>query len=362
MPTRPHVVVADARPRARGVQRGLQLRDSLPDAFELYQRLFRTLGIGERDVRDHARRIADAVAAWDHRYAEEIEGIAAGSGLQTWQLMALNGRTEILSQARSVQPECSTVAVAPRSDAPFGVQTWDWHSELDPYWHTQTVGGTRFGFVGLTEHGVLGKIGMNSAGLGLFFNILGHHADEPGGVPVHVLAAAVLGDAATVDEAVELLRGAPVRTSGAFTLIDTETAACAELSPVGVPVLRPVDGNLPHTNHFLHPTNARGEKPGLYEPDSQDRHALILSRLRANPAPTRADDLLECLHSEPGQPRLCCVPAPDAVFGDRWATLATVLLEPAERTARVLAGSPLQAHDGHWVGLPAGETVSEVAE
>jgi len=177
-----------------------------------------------------------------------------------------------------------------------------------------------------------------------------------------VLAAAVLGDAATVDEAVELLRSAPIRTSGAFTLLDTETAVCAELSPVGVPVLRPVDGYLPHTNHFLDPTNARGEKPGLYEPDSQDRHALILSRLHAGPAPARAEDLLECLHSAPGQPRLCCVPAADAVFGDRWTTLATVLLEPAERAARVLAGSPLQAHDGHWVGLPAGETVSEVAE
>ena len=63
-----------------------------------------------------------------------------------------------------------------------------------------------------------------------------------------------------------------------------------------------------------------------------------------------------------GSSGCCCVPSAGAVFGDRWATLATVLLEPAERTARVLAGSPLQAHDGHWVGLPAGETVSGVAE
>ena len=82
-PIRPHLAVADTRPRERGIARGNQLRNSLPGAIELYQRLFRIVEISERDTRDHARRIADAVADWDVRYAEEIEGIAAGSGLPT---------------------------------------------------------------------------------------------------------------------------------------------------------------------------------------------------------------------------------------------------------------------------------------
>jgi isopenicillin-N N-acyltransferase-like protein len=355
------VTVADVRPRERGIARGEQLRAFLPGAVELYLRLFETVGVSERDTRDYADRIADAIAAWDSSYAEEIAGIAAGSGLPTWQLMALNGRTEILTQARSVQPECSTIAYTPAAGSPFGVQTWDWHQELDPVWHTQSVSGTRHSFVGLTEHGILAKIGVNSAGLGLFFNILGHRDDAPGGVPVHVLAAAVLGEAATVAEAMELLRGAPINTSGAFTLIDTEMAVCAELSPLGVAVLSPVDGYLPHTNHFLDPVSAEREKPGLYEPDSQERRAMIVSRLRQDDEPAQADDLLQYLYSEPGQPRLCCVPDPGAVFGDRWTTLATVWLEPAQRSARILAGSPAQARSGQWTALLAGGTASVVA-
>lgn len=354
-PTQAHVAVADARPRERGIARGKQLRQTLPAAFELYQRLFRTVGVSAADTRDHARRIADAVAAWNGRYADEIEGIAAGSGLEMWQVMALNGRTEILSQARTVQPECSTIAVVPNAGTPFGVQTWDWHQELNPFWHTQSVRGTRHSYVGLTEHGILAKIGMNSAGLGLFFNILGHRDDAPGAVPVHVLAAAVLGEAATVEEALELLRGAPIGTSGAFTIIDTATGVCAELSPVGIAVLHPTDGYLPHTNHFLDPRNAEREKPGIYEPDSQDRHALITSRLADHPAPEQPGDLIRHLYSEPGQPRLCCVPDPAADFGDRWVTLATVLLDPAQRSARILAGSPRQAGGGGWTALHADE-------
>ena len=182
---------------------------------------------------------------------------------------------------------------------------------------------------------------------------LGHRDDAPAGVPVHVLSAAVLGEAGTVDEALELLRSAPIATSGALTLIDPDTVACAEVSPVGVATLRPSDGFLTHTNHFLDPANAAREKTGLYEPDSQDRYGLIASRQQRYAEPAVADHLVEYLYSDPGQPQLCCVPAPDAVFGQRWATLATVLLEPEHRRARILAGTPIDARRRSWTTLDA---------
>ncbi|WP_281254790.1 C45 family autoproteolytic acyltransferase/hydolase [Mycobacterium aquaticum] len=229
---------------------------------------------------------------------------------------------------------------------------------MDPFWHPHTVDGTPYSYAGLTEHGMLGKIGVNSAGLGLFFNILGHRDDAPAGVPVHVLAAAVLGTAGSVGEALDLLRAAPISTSGAFTLLDTATAMCAELSPRGVSVIPPRNGYLPHTNHFLDARNTPFEKPGLYDPDSQDRLRLIESRLESCPIPERAEDLVSYLQSDPGQPQLCCVPAPGAAFGQRWATLATVLLEPEHRRVRILAGTPLEARDGTWHTLHAAEVAA----
>jgi isopenicillin-N N-acyltransferase-like protein len=352
------VHVDDPNPADRGRARGEQLRADLPAAVDLYLSLFHVVGVGESTVRADSHRIADIVTAWDARYVEEIEGIAAGAGLETWQVMAVNARTEILAQAPGTRPgECSTIGCMPVSGAPFGIQTWDWHEELDPFWHLHDVRGTRHSFVGLTEHGILGKIGMNSAGLGVFFNILGHRDDAPAGVPMHVLAAAVLGTAGSVAEAVELLGSAPIASSSALTLLDTQTAVCAELSPRGVTALPRRGGFLPHTNHFLDARNAPFEKPGLYDPDSQERLRLITSRLVRDPAPERADDLVEFLCSEPGQPQLCCVPDPSAVFGQRWATLATVLLEPKHRRARILAGTPRDASGGTWSTMVAGPAV-----
>jgi isopenicillin-N N-acyltransferase-like protein len=344
----------DPDPRERGRARGEQLRTALPAATDLYLSLFRTVGLREDRVRTAAARLADVVDGWDGRYVEEIEGVAAGAGLDTWQVMALNGRTEILAQALGTRPgECSTIAYAPAGQAPFGIQTWDWHEEMNPYWHVQSVRGTRHAYAGLTEHGILGKIGINSAGLGVFFNILGHRDDAATGVPMHVLAAAVLADAGTVTEALELLRSAPIASSSALTLVDTESAVCAELSPVGLAVLPRVGRYVTHTNHFLDPRIAEREKQGVYDPDSQQRYGLVASRLHQYAEPARADDLVGFLCSGPGQPRLCCAPDPGAVFGERWATLATVLLEPEHRRIRVLAGPPTGARRGAWNTLEA---------
>lgn len=359
MSTRLMVTVDAASPAERGVARGHALRAELPAAVDLYFELFHTVGIADATAHSDADRIADIITGWDARYTDEILGVADGAGLEPWRVIAVNARTEILSQALGSRPgECSTIGHLPRAGSPFGIQTWDWHQEMDPFWHLHTVSGPTYSYVGLTEHGMLGKIGVNSAGLGLFFNILGHRDDAPTGVPVHVLAAAVLGNAGSVAEALELLRGAPISTSGAFTLLDTETAVCAELSPRGVCVLPPRDGYLPHTNHFLDARNTPFEKPGLYDPDSQERLQLIRSRLESYPTPQQPDDLIQHLQSGPGEPQLCCVPAPDAVFGQRWATLATVLLEPEHRRARVLAGTPLQARDGAWTTLECTEVVA----
>ena len=344
MNSRTHVVVDEMRPRERGIERGDQLRDELAESLELYLRLFASVGISEAAARADALRLADAIDRWDRRPLAEIEGIAIGGGLEFWQVMALNGRTEILSRAEVPTPgECSTLVHTPRVGAPFGIQTWDWHSELDAYWHTQEIAGPTHTYVGLTEAGILGKIGMNSAGLGLFFNILGHGDDAPTAVPVHILAAALLGGAGSVAEALDLLATAPIATSGALTLIDRDVAVCAEVSPLGVAELLPVNGFVAHSNHFLDARNAESEKRGVYEPDSQNRYALVAARTESYPAPEVADDLLAYLTSGPGEPALCCTADPAAAFGNRWATLATVLLEPAYRRARIFDGSPADA-------------------
>ncbi|MFJ8038970.1 C45 family autoproteolytic acyltransferase/hydrolase [Kitasatospora sp. NPDC096147] len=357
---RPHVAVTGTDPRERGRRRGRQLAATLPGAFAAYGRLFAASGLTPAEVRDDGLRALDAVGAHRAGLREQIEGVAEGAGMEAWQLGALNARTEILARSAVVPPgECSTVvrrvAGPDGGTNHLGVQTWDWHVELSPYWHTVNSAGAGHDYAGLTEHGILAKIGVNSAGLALHFNILGHRADRLGGVPVHVLAALVLEEAQSAAHAVELLRAAPITSSGSFLLFDREQAVLLDLSPVGVfeaPAL--AEGTWLRTNHFLTAAPAADEKTHLYQPDSGQRHAFLADRLLGASAPTAArDELVGCLVTGPGEPPVTCLPDLAGPLGQRWASLATVLLDPAARTAHVLDGTPTEHATRPWYELRA---------
>lgn len=351
---RRHLVVSGATPYERGVSRGSQLRDDLPRTLSAYLRLFAALGVPEGDVRPYAEQLCEVVLRWDAEVFDELRGVSAGSGLETWQVVALNGRTEVLTKAPGLlASECSAVVSAPPGRPPVAAQTWDWHVDLDGHWHTQEVAGPGRPYVGLSECGMLAKVGVNAAGVGVLLNILAHRDDAPSGVPVHLLLAAVLGGCGSVAEAVDLLGAAAVSSSSALVLVDDERAVCVELSPRGPAVLEPVDGLLVHTNHFRDPRLASGDLRSPATSGSWDRYQVVAGAAAAADGLASAEDLVRCLHTEPGPTNVCCVPEPDACYEDRWATLATVVLEPAPRRARVLAGSPLDVGSRAWRVLTA---------
>ncbi|MFJ6886281.1 C45 family autoproteolytic acyltransferase/hydrolase [Streptomyces californicus] len=356
---RPHVEAAATDPHDRGVARGEQLRDGIPATIEVYDRLFALGGISTAQVRQDAERALDTIGAFRPAAHAEIEGIARGAGVEQWRVAALNARTEILARSAAVPPgECTTIVRcdpggegAPRT---FGVQTWDWHVELSALWHTLESRGGAHDVVGLTENGILGKMGVNSAGLALHFNILGHVRDGIGGIPMHVLAAIVLEEAGSVAEAVEIVRGAPLASSGSFALFDETDAVLLDLSPVGVFEMRPEHGTLLRTNHFLTPAPGEGEKTWLYQPDSGQRYDFVRARLASWQPPTTVDDLAACLVTGEDEPPVTCLPELDKPLGQRWASLATIALEPATRTARILDGTPADIGSRDWRVLTAG--------
>ncbi|WTW97772.1 C45 family peptidase [Streptomycetaceae bacterium NBC_01309] len=359
---RRHVRVDAADPHTRGAERGGQLRDGIPAAIEAYDRLFALGGVSPTQVRDDAHRALDAIDRFRSGARAEIEGIAYGAGVDVWRVAALNARTEILARSATVPPgECTTIVRTKDVGTPenpdtarvFGVQTWDWHVELTDVWHTVESRGGPHGFVGLTENGILAKIGVNGAGLALHFNILGHERDGVGGVPVHVLAAVVLAEAGDVAEAVDIVRAAPVASSGSFALFDESGGAMLDLSPVGVFEAGAEHGYLLRTNHFLTPAPAEEEKSWLYQPDSGERREFVRARLADAKAPETAADLARLLVTGPGEPPVTCVPDLGLPLGQRWASLATVALDPATRTASVLDGTPADADTRPWRTLTA---------
>ncbi|WP_055599892.1 C45 family autoproteolytic acyltransferase/hydolase [Streptomyces aureus] len=366
-PRRTTLRITGDTPRRRGEDRGRQARAGITRAWQVYEELFATVAGGNArtlDVPALALRTVRATRAWAPELVAEMEGVAEGAGMPFWTIAALNARTEILAEAGAPRAgECSTLVRG--GPGTTGGQCWDWHRELADAWHLQTVTGDAQAFAGITEHGILAKIGVNEAGVGVLFNILGHADDAATGVPVHLVARQVLGTAGSFAEAVGVLTGAPVSASTVITVVTADRAASVELAPAGSAVVAPDDrGWLVRTNHFLAPALAAGESRGRREPETYDRHRLLAERVlthdgwrgtEASGGPALGPDALVRLltaHRDDGA-EVCCHAPAEGRLGSRWATLATVAVDPAERCLRVHDGGPCSAGPETWMPLTA---------
>jgi isopenicillin-N N-acyltransferase-like protein len=355
-----HYRSAPTTPRDRGRDFGAAQASAIAATADKYAALFAAAAGRPVDIDPFGREALDAIRQFSAACAAEIEGIAEGAGLPAGRVAALNARTEILAALRAPQRgECSTVVrLGDPGTAPEAVQTWDWHDSLADNWLVWTIEHPDGHLVHtLTEYGVLGKIGVSSAGLGINLNIL-HHADDGGAikVPVHVLARSVLDSAQNIGQALALIGATPVSASSALTIIaaDAEEPAAltAEVFPGGPRFVAPgPDGLLLHTNHFLNPHAARGERENQIGPDSFLRLAVLQRRLSSH-AGNGAADLVAamCSHSGGGG-AVCCHPEPAATLGERYATLATVRLDVTSGSMAVRAGGPC-ADDSPWWATP----------
>lgn len=352
-----HLHITGADPRQRGEDRGRQAAVEIARAWRIYLELFEAVAVASQtriDVAALAQRSISATRAWAPELVTEMEGVAEGAGLPLWAVAALNARTELLAVAGAPRAgECSTVVHV--GQPTIGGQSWDWHAELADAWHVQSVCGDALGFTGITEYGILAKIGINEAGVGVLLNILGHVDDGVDGVPVHLVARKVLGSAASFDDAVAILSDAPVSASTVMTVVTADRAASVEVSPAGTAVLAPdEEGWLLHTNHFLDPALADGELRGRREPETYDRLRALAARLKNMNGLHSVDDLAALLAVHPdGGAEVCCHPPAVGQLGTRWATLATVVVEPASRRLMLHPGGPCSARASTWMPVTA---------
>ncbi|WP_179404506.1 C45 family autoproteolytic acyltransferase/hydolase [Burkholderia guangdongensis] len=344
-----HTFVTDTPdPRARGRLIGERWAREIQQTTSLYLDFFPKLGLDPQRVRALGEASLASLEAWCPGLADEIYAIADGAALPRWQLACLNARTEILAIAPpSAEGECSTTVFAPSGpNAPRTLQTWDWHDSLalnGLLLQLVTRGGLTVKL--FTEFGMPAKIGVNSAGLGLHFNIL-HHAsdDDSAGVPVHAIARRVLEEATTVQEAIELARSARVSASTVLTVFQrddaTPRAACIEMSPAAtaVVVARP-DGWLLHTNHFLDRALSEGE----CMPDSSTTRERFAHLTDSVPGMTSADvrARAQALCGAAGDQAVVCFhPDPALPDTERWETLLTVGVDTERCALEYVAGNP----------------------
>ena len=229
-----------------GLAHGQQLADRIHATYTFYeQAIFKNSALSTEQIRSRADQVLRLIADFDPDLCLEIEAIASAAKIEAWKIYLLNARTEILNAPVA---ECTSVYF---QDSALQGQTWDWIRELE-----ELVVVMRYEFgngryiITLTEPGMLAKIGLNSAGLGVGRNFFAS-SNQLDGVPVHVLQRALL-QCDDLEQARRKIQESGMGKSSHFLLGDAKGQCFGMEFANGIRAeLAAEDGVLIHTNHCV---------------------------------------------------------------------------------------------------------------
>jgi isopenicillin-N N-acyltransferase-like protein len=347
------VVELDGEPFDQGRQHGLALREQIAQNLAIYYDRFATEGQLQPD--EVRRRAADYVPLLQRSadYFEAVRGVAEASGQELIDVVMLNVRYELLYYQYSVNPVggpdgCTSFAVQPGASANGHLligENWDWIPELaGAVLHSRDA--SEFETLSFTEAGIVGgKIGLNSAGLGLAINGLLSTDDDWSRMvkPFHVRCYEILR-CASLDSAAAIVTAERRACSANFVLAQTpDRAMDIEAAPDTCTSFGASRGVLTHTNHFLDPTHLGVEEPHSERRlQSYTRLARIRELMDAR-RPLSVADVQSCLRDHDNYPDSVCRHIhPDDPPEEACPTVVSAVMDLEERAMWLSDGPPCE--------------------
>lgn len=327
-------------PYEQGEQHGRALRTQIAHNLDVYfDRFLREGGVARAEVLQRAERYAMAISRQNAAYTAGMEGIAAGSRISYREVVALNVRYEILyyqyaQNTIAAADGCTAFALAPDLTANGHLllgQNWDWIPEVaGALLHTTHPDGLQtFAF---TEAGIFGgKIGLNTAGLGLAINGITTTADDWTRLekPFHLRCYEILRSR-SLAEALTALTGTPRACSGNFLIAQApDQAVNVEAAPDVANQMTWQQGRLIHANHFVDP-DALGvtEPPDPEQRRTSCRRQERLGQLLGAQVPVSLTTVQAALRDHNTAPRhICRHEDPDAPVDEQYRTVTSIVMD-----------------------------------
>lgn len=361
------LVSVHGSPYERGVQYGTLARGRIHGSIRFYAKMFQeALNVEWAWVRKRASTFSGAIESFSEDIAKEMRGLAEGAGIEYEDVLCLNCRTEVLN-AMTVRRatgrigrfacECSAFAAEGSATANGSVivgQNWDYTLGCEGNVVLLSVeqdDGPNY--MTLLEAGLLGKMGMNEAGVTLTTNALVTARDlAEEGLPFHVILRVLL-DSPTVAEGVAQAQQMTRSGSGNYTLASAAGLALnIETAPGGpqdMAIESPEAGVVAHTNHFVS-NQFLCRSPDDYSALMREEASTVprLSRLqefmRQNSGRIDRELMQSILADHVDRPLCLCRHGElDLPPHERCATLACMIMEPASRSIWLAAGNPCVA-------------------
>lgn len=357
-------------PLERGRAYGEQAGELIRKVKATYQETFGYFtGQTWDELKERGRAFLEPASKFAPDLIEEIEGIAQGAGLTFEDVFLLNARSEIMfspeALAREAPDECTALLALPPATSGQGAylaQNWDWLAGVRDCQVLLKLPaeGERPALASFTEAGQVAKMGLNSAGVALVVNNL--NTDKPKiGVPWILICRKVL-ESASLTQALGTVLSTPRAHSINFLLARAQEGRAQgfslETCPTEPHVLRPEQGMLVHTNHFLEPlTTARDLKAWTHlYPCTYNRHQRASQALAERAGRIDPVRIREVLSDHFDKPHSVCMhenPASDPAWTTQ--TCFSVIFDLQAGGVEYCLGNPCQ---GQWKRLERPELLS----
>ncbi|UNI24554.1 hypothetical protein JDV02_010289 [Purpureocillium takamizusanense] len=297
-------------------------------------------------VRELARDFDGTIAARWPRYYEEMRGIAEGASRDILDIVALNVRSEIVFGQFS--DGCTSAYC--RGDAySYMGQNWDWKKAQGANLIQLTILQSDIPAIKMiTEAGIIGKIGLNAAGVGVCFNAIRAKGLDKTRLPVHLGLRLAL-ESTSVEQALRRLQGVGMASSAHFLIGDVDTAVGLEFTSSTFAQVPVNDvGFIVHANHMLR------AHQGIYEPEwleDSPRRVDTMGRNILAAGVLSWGGFCALFEDETGWP---CSINRSAEGKSEFPTLFNICIDLGKRRAVVRGGRPTSGDSGLVLSFDAG--------
>ena len=278
--------------------------------------------------------------------SDEIHGMADAAGVKVDEVYILAAFNELYYP--SPKNHCTSFAVrdgATRDGLTYVGQNND--EAIEPWLSGDCVTLTRHIQTGApdvliyTYAGVPAQMGLNSEGFALCVNAL-HYDRATTGVPMFCLVREILNQR-SVDDAIEMLRGAKRPYSLNFVMGDTRRIVDVESTPKALEITETED-MVYHTNHFVCSKDPRiGSQGGKKFHNTKTRCRRIEGLLQSNKGRLDLGMLEAFLRDHENWPdSICCHSGAREGQGAKVKTFDSMIYVPEKREAWLTRGNPCE--------------------
>lgn len=334
----------------QGFSHGNALTNEIVHNLELYfYRFQHECRLEKEVVLNRAAKYLHKIKTQNSAYYAGMQGIADGSGVDLIKIAALNVRYEILYYQyaqKGLADGCTAIAVTDaRSETKQMVlaQNWDWFPNtagaIVQAEHANGITSLAF-----TEAGILGgKIGLNSAGIGLLINGLISLEDDWRNLqkPFHVRCYEILTKE-VFQNAIEVVTGESRACSANFIIGSSSGSILnIESAPQTFAVHVPQNGILVHTNHFLDPQSIGVSEPAEERIYTEHRLQRATEISRQHRGQVSQMHIKSWLSDHENFPNSVCQHRDHSIPDhEHYETVASVILNLSTQSLSITAGPP----------------------